>query len=440
MGGISLPPLPTDQIADDEDEDGWNKTPVATHTHSASISSISKKWGLGFWNPLTAANAPTNAGDPNPSTTTKGPNARNDAVSQSSQSPQSSTLTTSSFSNLVSKWRRTDPTNPSPGLSIPSTSSTSNPSPSASTTSTITGYAHALSPSQSMSTIGAVFNRWSSPTSNSSSPKAQDDNFTPAPGRGSIRRRASAYSTSTGYSSEGSRVDTHSQPGYPKRADTLFDAGNRYSMEPESYTNFKPQRRVSSLSTASSLSTMSTTSHRESISSVRSGGSGGSRRNSPDSSGQSLLDSTPSLTDAETVDMMENSGSDESDGHGSVRDADATPKRAIKARPLVGYDGVSKSPSPRTSLLAPEQSQSLSHSQLLPPQQLYLSPQSLSPSSQSLSPSSAHSLSPSTQLSTSPRMGLGQPRSRGSSIMLSPRIGMATIDESNLERSSAADS
>ncbi|KIM26213.1 hypothetical protein M408DRAFT_197429 [Serendipita vermifera MAFF 305830] len=47
--GLSLPPLPTDNIADTEEDGEWvAKTPVASHAHSSSVAS-KKGWGLGFW-------------------------------------------------------------------------------------------------------------------------------------------------------------------------------------------------------------------------------------------------------------------------------------------------------------------------------------------------------------------------------------------------------
>jgi hypothetical protein len=175
LRGISLPPLPSDNIADEDEEQSWTRTPVATHAQSASVSK--KGWGLGFWG------SSTPVAESSSSATIKSPSG-NDGVSPSStslpQSAKSPILSSGSLSSFVSKWRISGPP-----ITVP------NPTPPNANAS--------LSPSNFIPAF-----KW-----NSSAPQTSvDDNYTSAPKPGSIRRRPSTYSLitiDTGNNSPGSR-------------------------------------------------------------------------------------------------------------------------------------------------------------------------------------------------------------------------------------------
>lgn len=196
LRGLSLPPLPTDRI---DDEEGI-ETPVATHAHSASVSSR-KGWGLGFWSSAPTPAAPSSEPAPpvvssaSSGTPVVSPSSQSQATCTKSPPPPPPAQSAGAFSSFVSRWKRTD-------------STTSPPAP--------------VTPAVSTS-IASAF-RWSQASSSSSSTSpnasAENDSYTPAPKPGNLKRRPSAYSVmTTSTKSEMSDRDS-------VRKETLFSYDN----------------------------------------------------------------------------------------------------------------------------------------------------------------------------------------------------------------------
>ncbi|CAG8582463.1 5401_t:CDS:2, partial [Acaulospora colombiana] len=245
LRGISLPPLPTDDIPDAEDT-SQTKTPVATHAQTPSMGR--KGWGLGFWTSSTPA---TNGHTSTPADKASG----NGSVSHSSSSTllpaKTSAVSASSFSNFVSKWRRGD--------SISSSTETQEPA--------VTRLSQgSLSPDPR------------------NSPKNINDNYTPAPVPGSLKRRPSAYGAN--------HLDTKLGFGDSKSNTTvIFSYDRRDSEMSPAVASFGNDRTNTIL-----------TSQRQTILQIN------KARMSPESITSSLVNPTPSLTDAEST--TKDSGSD----------------------------------------------------------------------------------------------------------------------------------
>jgi hypothetical protein len=236
LRGISLPPLPTDDIPDAEDS-SQTRTPVATHTQTPSMGR--KGWGLGFW----TSSAPSTNG---PAPTSADKSSGNGSVSHSSSSTlppaKPSAISASSFSNFVSKWRRGDSISSPPETQLP------------------------VATQRPQSILSS---------DSRNSPRNIDDNYTPAPVPGSLKRRPSAYGANY---SDG-------RLGY---GDSKLDTTVIFSYE----------RRDSEMSPAiASFDNNKTSALKISVPSERIN----KARRSPESITSSIINPTPSLTDAETT-------------------------------------------------------------------------------------------------------------------------------------------
>ncbi|KAG8811682.1 hypothetical protein FRC17_002355 [Serendipita sp. 399] len=242
LRGISLPPLPTDNIdhlGDDEDE---NRTPIATHAHSNSGATTKRGWGLGFWG-ISSNPAPDVSAS---SSTVKVSSSGHDSVSHSS-SPPASTNTKSpmipvgSISSLVSKWRRTENGSTSSSSSSPSISSVHTTAISDSPTSPPVGE----SPTAAHSTKSSIASAFRWPSQVQAKPTSEaptTDNYTPAPRPGSLKKRPSAYSSVVNR--------TPSGPNRKETVMTIFSYDQHESIQP-----YSEDDELSPLSLDSTLTT-----------------------------------------------------------------------------------------------------------------------------------------------------------------------------------------
>ncbi|KAG8847438.1 hypothetical protein FRB91_011767 [Serendipita sp. 411] len=202
LRGISLPPLPTDNIDHLGDDEDTNLTPIATRPRSTSTTT-KRGWGLGFWGmastPVVGGSTPTG----------KAPSSGHDSVSHSSSpsqavSTKSPIVPVGPISSLVSKWRK---------IETPSSSSESVSSVHATTSGS--GTTHSTK-----SSIASAF-RWTSQGQTSSQSEPSIDNYTPAPRPGGLKRRPSAYSVNR----------TQSEPIQNETSTTIFSYDRQDSIQ-----------------------------------------------------------------------------------------------------------------------------------------------------------------------------------------------------------------
>lgn len=391
MRGISLPPLPTDNIADADDEGEWSKTPVATHAHSGSVSK--KSWGLGFWSSPTV---------PAGSSSTVKTVSNDTAVSHSSVSSVPSTKAptilapTTAISSFVSRWR---------------SGTTSSPSPPASSTT-----------SPKTTSSPSAFN-WYSGTP--PTPQA-NDNYTPVPVPGTLKRRPSAYS-SPSYESDNSSI----------RRKEITGANIDRSLEPEVVDMYKRDTITGPIGNILFS---------------------GERAESPDtlqgSSVENLsslhhpyLDSTPSLTDTETMGTNPSSGSEnEPESPYSAR-VPLTPSRKNSAA-SVEKGKVPISPQSSTVKISIQRRASSASSRssiqeqdvpAVPPLPLCASPRmpeftKVPPSPKMKGAIADRSTASSPKFSPASLNGQKRVRSRAPSAVILAGAAMETIDESAIEK------